>query len=208
MLISHTHKFIFIKNPKTAGTSVEMLFEPYCRSDGPDCLVLHFTECKESKIGVVGYRGYTVAGSKWYAHMSAEVIKQRIGAEVWDSYFKFTTVRNPWDQYVSAFHYKNRDRKISDLPSEFKKYVTETIIPGTRLYSINSKPNMDFYIKYENLVDGVKSVAHKTGVSFKPLKHLKLSLGRGEYRNYYDDGLKELVADRSADVIKLFGYEF
>jgi hypothetical protein len=30
MLVSHLKKFIFTKTKKTAGTSVESVFEPYC----------------------------------------------------------------------------------------------------------------------------------------------------------------------------------
>ncbi|KPA10844.1 hypothetical protein MHK_008953, partial [Candidatus Magnetomorum sp. HK-1] len=34
MLVSHRHKFIYTKTFKTAGTSVESYFEPFCMNDG------------------------------------------------------------------------------------------------------------------------------------------------------------------------------
>jgi len=33
MIISHTHKFIFIKSEKTAGTSIEAALSRYCSGD-------------------------------------------------------------------------------------------------------------------------------------------------------------------------------
>lgn len=35
MLISHSHKFVFVHIPKTAGTSITQLLEPYC-AKAPD----------------------------------------------------------------------------------------------------------------------------------------------------------------------------
>ena len=58
-----------------------------------------------SDSGIVGYRGTSPGGNEWFNHMPAEAIKARIGHEIWDSYFKFCVVRNPFEKLVSAFHF-------------------------------------------------------------------------------------------------------
>lgn len=35
MLVSHSHRFVFVHIPKTAGTSITQILEPYCEK-APD----------------------------------------------------------------------------------------------------------------------------------------------------------------------------
>jgi hypothetical protein len=54
MLVSHQRKFIYTKTVKTAGSSVESYFEPYCIS--PEEYPLHRPgELHESEQGIIGY---------------------------------------------------------------------------------------------------------------------------------------------------------
>jgi hypothetical protein len=45
MIISHEHKFIFIKTKKTAGTSIELALSQLC---GPDDIIPPTTESDET----------------------------------------------------------------------------------------------------------------------------------------------------------------
>lgn len=78
MLISYQEKFVFTKTKKTAGTSVESLFEPYCMEPGTWKKVHHTTE-RISEYGVVGYRGESGDKAYWWNHLSAAIIHERIG---------------------------------------------------------------------------------------------------------------------------------
>ena len=103
MLISHRKKFIYTKTFKTASTTVEVYFEPLCLPDGVEPSAGGRDEYV-SEQGIVGYRGHNPLGTKkWFNHMPASSIRSGIGSDVWDEYFKFCTIRNPFEKLVSGF---------------------------------------------------------------------------------------------------------
>jgi len=81
VFINHTHKFIFIHIPKNAGTSIRNSFDRK------------------------GYDKRVV--SKRYPHDSCSIIKSYCGDDVWNTFFKFAIVRNPYDRMVSYYHFHN-----------------------------------------------------------------------------------------------------
>lgn len=82
MIVSHRHKFIFICNGKTGTTSIE-------RGLGG------LDESVDMNAGAPGL---------WdNKHMPAAVAKAVLPSPVWDGYFKFAFVRNPYDWCVSQF---------------------------------------------------------------------------------------------------------
>lgn len=61
MLVSHRHRFIFVKTRKSAGSSVELAFEPFARPEGstpPGGEWGFATEEMVTDAGVVGYQDY------------------------------------------------------------------------------------------------------------------------------------------------------
>ena len=62
MLCSHTHKFIYLKTIKTAGTSVEGFFERFCCS----AEIMKKSHLRDEYVGangIIGYRGEDVSGN-------------------------------------------------------------------------------------------------------------------------------------------------
>ena len=109
MIISHKHKFIFMHTPKCAGSSIEVSLASVCdegdligpvTSEGLPDDYKHpntFEEHQEETGGI-------------YNGMRAEEIKNYIGDDIWNEYFKFSVVRNPWDRAISFWHWRNRDK--------------------------------------------------------------------------------------------------
>lgn len=116
MLISNTHKFIFLKTVKTAGTTVEIFFERFCVP--PGTLSTHRREESVSRYGIVGARP-RLESSKWWSHMTAHELKNCIGNDTWNSYFKFSCIRNPFDASVSKFWFDNRNNKLEIQRNNF-----------------------------------------------------------------------------------------
>src|SRR5215467_1875983 len=83
MIISHEYNFIFIHVGKTGGTSNERVLCDY--------LGIDFGQTKK------GPRG------NWWKHIWAKGMKKRLGEKVWDDYFTFSFVRNPYDMILSLY---------------------------------------------------------------------------------------------------------
>lgn len=107
MLLSHTHKLIFLKTRKSASTSVEMLLEPFCRNDGGD--VLERTAQRVCDAGIVGSRrDLSCADDIWWNHMSAQDVRDNLPGDIWDCYLKIATVRNPFCAVHSLYNYHTK----------------------------------------------------------------------------------------------------
>jgi sulfotransferase famil protein len=83
MIICHKHKFIFIHIGKTGGTSIERAL---CRH-----LSMDFDTTKKSPEGT------------WWKHIWATDMRRRVGPDLWDNYFTFAFVRNPYDMILSLY---------------------------------------------------------------------------------------------------------
>lgn len=162
MLISHGYKFIFIRTMKTASTSVESFFMPYCMSPADRKRytdILNLKHEKISKYGIVSCEGtweeLRKNGCKFGAHIGAEVINKCLGQmgldQVFNDYKKFSIVRNPWDTIVSRYFFSKVERKSyplnkikNDLIDFIKKHESVPTRHGTveGIIEINKPPNL------------------------------------------------------------------
>lgn len=196
MLISHSKKFIYTKTIKTASTSVELYFEEYCKPDHTKNQEAGLS-CKTqiSENGIIGYRGRSIFKKEWYEHMPAKKIFDNLKSDVWDKYFKFCTVRNPYDKLISGFFHL--EQSITDYPFKAKlkkiknnifKWPSNIILcefegdnPIERFrswlkngggindrdkYLIDGKVCIDHFIRYEYLHDDIRSVCDKLDIEF------------------------------------------
>lgn len=218
MLVSHRKKFIYTKTIKTGGTSVEVYFEPYCFPPGE----YRFTRSRppyESETGIVGFRGVKRAndGNDWYNHMPAADIRARVGDEVWNSYFKFCCIRDPFDKLVSAFHFfilpKDQcfDLSFDDVRRRFRDWIfTRQFLDDWNIYTLDGTLCVDYVIRYERFREGIEEVCHRLDVPFEPERLLHL---KGEYNpklapfaDYFEADTARMVADAYAAQIREFGY--
>jgi hypothetical protein len=97
MRISHSHEFLFFSNPKTGSESVRELLDPYSDIKGTQFWNL-------------------TPDHPFYSHISQAETKALFLERGWDfdSYFKFTFVRNPWARLVSLYEmiYGGRGRRL------------------------------------------------------------------------------------------------
>lgn len=228
MLISHRYRFIYTKTSKTASTSVESYFEPFCMPEG-HWQQSHSRETSETEAGVVGYRGDNTHEQKWHGHMPAAQIHAQVPSEVWDNYFKFCIVRDPFDKAVSAFHFAehNQDKKtgLQKLPvrikrffrgsseiTRFRKWVARGRFHDDRdKYMIDGKVCVDYFIRYEALQEGIKHVCDTVGVPFEPERLPKFKTGirpqERSLKDYYDEKTAALIAQQFSWELGHFGYK-
>lgn len=216
MLISHRKKFIYTKTVKTAGTSVESYFEKYCMPEG-EWKFSHAREMHVSSAGVVGYRGATHEGNEWFNHMSAHSIRSRAGSDVWDQYFKFCIVRNPYDKVISAFYYFSLPTLLnvtdSDVVEYFRSWISsgnaETVVDRDK-YLIDGDVCVDYFIRYECIASGVKHVCNCLNIPYSSidLPRLKVSDRHRDLKisDYYDRATSEIVEKIFEFELKYFDY--
>lgn len=122
-IISHRHKFIFVRPPKTASTSIIVSLAPLCGDD--DVL---YTDPFREGVELDWNNRYanllrnahifdalTVAETRKPVHLLPGVIRKGVGDSVWNEYFKFTVVRNPWDWFISFYWWKMGDWREGGL---------------------------------------------------------------------------------------------
>ena len=202
MLVSHLKKFIFLKSKKTAGTTVEIFFEEFCRPYVQTYLVgEEQTRSIQSEEGIIGARGKFAENAKYFNHKTAKELRSDLGNKIWSDYFKFSVVRNPYDELVSRFwFFLDPKVKMSLLNAglgatqkEFKKWVMTQENLNSRIYLIDGKLEVDFMIRFEFLEDDVERVCSLLGVEKKisELQKFKSGIRPREgiwsfYSDYFD----------------------
>ena len=107
MIVNHKYKFIFIKSFKTAGTSLEIALSKFCGDEDILTPIVEKDEKLRSNLNFIGPQNY----GDMEEHMTASEIKKKLGNKMFNNYFKFVVVRNPYDQIISAFYWHNESKK-------------------------------------------------------------------------------------------------
>ena len=217
MLISHRKNFIYTKTNKTGGTSVEAFFESYCMPEG-QFTPSHGREETISEAGIIGFRGKGDGNSfEWRHHMPARQIREKIGSNIWNSYFKFCVVRNPFDRAVSSFYFRCdavKKKTYNDThPEIFEQWLEENRLGGTaRHFSIDGKMCLDFLIRYEHLHEDLETVCQRLDIPWDPeaLPKYKSKSRPPEAKPHrlYTAKSRAIVEERLQEEIELLDYEF
>ena len=178
-MISHKHKCIFIHVPKAAGTSIERVFL--------DDLGLDMNNRHSLLLGA---NNNLSLGPRRVSHLSGSdyVNHHYISEELFNSYFKFAFVRNPYSRLFSTYKFLNFgtymrfdtfvQKKLKDLTNS--KSLGFFVKPAYEyLYNAQGELLVDFVGKFEYLEDDFKVVKENLGLTTE-LKHFnKTEKGKG-----------------------------
>lgn len=117
MIISHQKKIIFIHNYKVAGTSLRKSLSHFNNKN--------FRSSKRiDKLKFILGLYPKIYTSEFPRHIKAIELKKQLPAKVFNNYFKFGFVRNPWDWQVSLYTYmlKKEDHHQHDLIKSMKNF--------------------------------------------------------------------------------------
>ncbi len=226
MILSHRHRFIFVRTRKTASSSTEIALSSVTGPD--DVLTPIMEEHLRPEHGAKNYvvpwskrtpygRFRTAFGSRkakylgYHNHITAAEIRALAGEAVWDGYFKFAVERNPWDRQVSHYHWELR--KKAEPPS-FETFLrTPSLKPqmsNWQIYTIDDRIAVDRVIAFDRLEAGLAEVADQLGIA--PLPALGRAKSdtrqRRDYRDYYTDETRALVGRWYEREIDAFGFTF
>jgi len=100
MPVSHKYKTIFVHIPRAAGSSIERALGIYGRkNDGVN------TPCPDILFGVS--QGIQLQ------HLTIQEIRTRGDKTIFEDYFKFAFIRNPFDRIVSAFIWSEDAKRMN-----------------------------------------------------------------------------------------------
>ena len=142
MIISHLHRFIFLKTRKVAGSSLEKILDRYL---GP-----HDISTGSQRDGTPARnQGHTMP-----PHADSAWIQERFPVE-WRSYYKFTIVRNPWDCMVSFYFFHRAIEPHKQIfAKDFNHFIRHARLSDWNdwyRYTKNSEICVDTVLKFESL---------------------------------------------------------
>jgi hypothetical protein len=187
-------KAVFLHVPKTGGTAIKRL------------------------LGINQLNSENPALIPSPQHLTCALLRAAIGPEKYDSYFKFTFVRNPWSRLVSDYFWRQGgSRRRMDMTfSEFTAYVADLVRTG-RFYDqrfddhfipqVKYTRDVDRIYRFEAFADGVKSAARLLGVEIEEVPE-KRTRPYDNYWEFYDAASKARVEAVYREDIDAFGYEF
>lgn len=222
MILSHEHRFIFVKTRKTAGTSLEIALSRHCGESDVITPITPEDERLRRGLGVRGPQNHRpgrimsalrrLRGLRrsWVNHMPAGEIRARVGRAVWDTYFTFCFERNPWDKVVSAYFYYARAETVEGLGAfvESPELARHSDFPA---YTIDGELAVDFVGRYEDLDRDVTHVTRVLGLPpLGPLPRAKAGFrkDRRSYRELLTPHQADVIATAFAREIDAFGYTF
>ncbi len=200
MLVSDSHKLVFVHIQKTGGVTVHGLL----RERIPDLRNI-------------------VARHEFARRGMAEL-------DDWDEYFKFAFVRNPWDRLVSwytmvtTFDKAGNElwRYVHDNSSTFEEFIHnctgEVKIRKGVYYSFaynqldyvtdeHGNLLVDFIGQLENFDEDIQEVFRRIGLELETVPHHNRS-GHRHYSTFYTPETEMIVRERFKRDIEYFGYEF
>jgi len=199
-VVSIEQKCIFVHVPKTGGQSVEQAFlnQNGLSWDARAALLLK----KNTNIN---------KGPKRLAHLLASEYVELgyVSQHFFDTSFKFSFVRNPWDRMVSSYHYQKHNCR------SFKEYVQQIDVTARMLrpqsdflVDASGKLLIDFLGRFEHLEADFQAICSKLGLEQASLPKRNMTARRSAYHSYYDAESRSIVAELYKEDTERFDYRF
>jgi sulfotransferase famil protein len=225
MLCSHEKKFIYSRTRKAASTSVEIFFQRFCVPQGilPESTDIegHPDEYRTKQIitevGIVGSRERLKEPSEFNTHMPISEIRNKLGREIFDAYYKFCTIRNPFDKIVSHFWWDLRgsfdpNESFATIKDRFGQFVVRNFggFNDRSIFMIDGHLAVDEFIRYEHLATDLEKVCKRLNIDFRPefLGTYKSGFRKHQehFSDYYNPATKRLVEIEFSWEINRFNY--
>jgi hypothetical protein len=183
MLISHQHRFIFLKTQKTAGTAIEIVLRAVMDPGDVNTPISSADERLNRQLGHLGPRHYRAPlgrysyhdwlrlicrgrlKKRFYNHMSAAQVRAEVSRAVWDNYLKISVERNPFDKAISSYYWRTRKQR---QPISLETYLLQcptSEISNWPIYTINDEPIVDVMLRQEHLPQDLAALGQRLGLS-------------------------------------------
>lgn len=104
---------------------------------------------------------------KYYHHISAKEVKEKVGDQIWNSYYKFCFERNPFEKAISWYFYRTKYSSMDGFDDWLKKkYINYRHPTDFHIYTINGAIAVNFVGRYENLVNDLARACAEINLPF------------------------------------------
>jgi hypothetical protein len=161
---------------------------------------------------------YAFAGNDWCMidmptkHLSASQARKHYGEEIWNSFIKFSVVRNPWDRLASMWvtgswhfdldYYHPCD---GEFLAQLRPHPNE-IYQSLHYHEILDEP-LDYILRFENLQADLASMLNECRLGPVTLPRVEVSY-RNHYSDYYTPETAEMAGNMFRKDIEHYGYKF
>ena len=208
MIISHSHRFIFVRCRKTASTATEIHLSRYV---GETDVVTSFCERDEQvRVASGGQppQNTNQQDEAFFNHMPAEEIQRLVGDQIWSNYFRFCFERNPWEKAISLYFHRYRtEPRIS-----FDDFLDSGEVLDARnigLYTINGQVVVNFIGRYEYLDFDLRYACKKIGIpspEVLPKVKAQFRTDRRSYLEFLTLNQRQRIRQMFRDEIELLHY--
>jgi len=211
LVISKKNKLIFFHIPKNAGTSVsslllknESFYYPW--------VILSKILRKFKRTDNFFFDNFQRKIYLFTSHETVRTIERKISSEIYDNFFKFAVVRNPYSRFVSRYNYMKSTNTLKELsfPEFLKKHVELSLIADQQyrfLLNKNGKIGVNKIIKFENINEEMTEFSKANNLKLSKFKKLNISTTEN-YKDYYDTDTKKIVEDFCKEDLEFFNYSF
>ena len=147
-------------------------------------------------------------------HLKASEIKRLAGAEKWNTYFKFSLVRNPWERVGSLYH-QPAFKNINFLSGKNIKYFLSNYQPKKHEHGFTCSDyldvdDIDLVGKYEKREEVIEHMCQQSKLAIDNTKQYFLRRTESHskpWHSYFtlDDFYK--VSEMYREDIRRFGYD-
>lgn len=196
---------------------------PFYLKGRSDVIFIHITKTAGTSVTRT-LNCYTVKESGQPKHRTALQIIDEIGQKKYDSAFKCSFIRNPWDRMLSYYRFKREvQRNVPYLKTEnFNDWILGSVFREQLLadqylgrcqvdWLVNAEGKIDtnFIGRYENLLSDFEELCKQIKVTpKKPLSKIVVSGAPVNYRDIYTFESKAIVDALYQRDIEYFGYTF
>jgi hypothetical protein len=210
LLISNSHRFIFVHIPKTAGMSVRHALAPY--SNGAERKGVR----RLSANLPIPEDPRKVA---FPLHVTARWARMKLPAVVFDGYLKFAITRNPYDRAVSYVEFLRQTPRLRRHAQYCQASFAEALaMLGERrrketqadmVIDREGKLLIDRVLRLETLDADFVALRDELGLPPSVSLPRHNTTERGRYLDYYahDAKARDKVIELFADDFEIFGYD-
>ncbi len=223
MLLSTSHKFIFCHIPKTAGSAIARSLQPYKKNTNRSIF-----RSISRRLPIIEHP----KKAHFRMHDTAAKIQKKLSTNVYNEFFVFAVVRNPYDhaishyEYLKQYKYKGISNKISNMSfSEYLEFRSENLhhegksridlfarLPNQSYWVTDCHNNIivDKLLRFECINTEFMSLTQHLGLGDLKISTINKSKSRkkgGAIESYYNAETRKQVEDLYLEDFVNFGYK-